>query len=85
MSLDGQLRTLAERRIGTLVIAEADRLNRQQQDQRHRWVTQHPLKQVIATVSEPLFPLVVRNVFSAALFQLNPTSLLIEAVSSEIV
>jgi len=86
VSLDRQLRTLAERRVGTLVIAEADRLNRQQQDQLHRWVTQHPLKQVIATASKPLFPLVVRNVFSAALFfQLNPTSLLIEAVSSELV
>jgi replication-associated recombination protein RarA len=84
--LDRQLRTLAERQIGTLVIAEADQFNRQQQDQLHRWVTQHPLTQVIATASEPLFPLVVRNVLSAPLFfQLNPTSLLIEAVLSELV
>lgn len=74
--------TLPERAIGTLVLHDANRLNPRQQDQLHRWIDLHPLEQVIATASEPLFPLVVRNAFSAVLFfRLNVMSLMIDAES----
>jgi hypothetical protein len=74
--------SLSEHAIATLVIHDANRLNRTQQDQLYRWVNLHPLKQVIATASEPLFPLMVRNVFSAELFfRLNAMSVLIDEAS----
>ena len=78
--------TLPEDAIGTLILHDAHRLSPRQQDQLHRWIDVHPLNQVIATTAEPLFPLVVRNSFSAALFfRLDAMSLRIEEVSPEVV
>jgi len=73
---------LADRGIATLVIHDANRLGRTQQDQLYRWINLHPLKQVIATASEPLFPLMVRNAFSAELFfRLNVMSVMVDEAS----
>jgi hypothetical protein len=86
VSVRAERLTLPEAAIGTLVLHDANRLSPSQQDQLHRWVDMHPLNRVIATTSEPLFPLVVRNMFSAVLFfRLNVMSLMIEEASPEIV
>ena len=75
---------LAERAIGTLVIHDAHRLSQPQQHQLHSWLTQHPLKQVILTAPEPLFPLFLRNAFDDALFfRLNMKLVVIENASFE--
>ena len=86
VSVRAERLTLPETAIGTLVLHDANRLDATQQDQLHRWLDVHPLSQVIATSSQPLFPLVVRNSFSAVLFfRLNVRSLMIEEASPEAV
>jgi hypothetical protein len=77
---------LAERGIGTLVLHDANRLTPAQQHELHCWLVRHPLKQVILTASERLFPLVLRNTFDADLFfQLNVRLVVIESVSADVV
>jgi len=72
--------------IGTLVIHDADRLGREEQNQLHSWVNQHAEKQLVTTASESLFSLVARNMFSDTLFyRLNAMSLIVEEASAEIV
>jgi len=86
VSVRAEQLTLPDASVGTLVLHDANRLSPGQQDQLHRWVDVHPLNRVIATTSEPLFPLVVRNTFSAVLFfRLNVMSLMIEEASPELV
>jgi hypothetical protein len=86
VSLRADRLRLPERLIGTLVLHDANRLSPAQQEEWRRWVDLHPQKQVIATASEPLFPLMVRNAFSSVLFfQLNFMSLMIDGTSAAVV
>jgi len=74
----GRLAVLPQR-IGTLVVHDADRLSRDQQAELHSWLNRHADKQVITIAMEPLFSLVVRNLFSDVLFyRLNAVSLIVD-------
>jgi hypothetical protein len=60
---------LPETAVGTLVLHDADRLTRLDQDRVYGWLScAVDAPQVITTTSVPLFPLVMRNAFSDALF-----------------
>jgi hypothetical protein len=69
--------TLPDPPVGTLVLCDAEFLNRVAQRRLYAWLlrtSSHP--QVITTASVPLFPLVIRNAFDDALFyRLNTVAL----------
>ena len=60
---------LPHRSVGTLLLHDADRLTREEQEQMFGWIScAPPPVQVVTAASVPLFPLVVRQHFSEALF-----------------
>src|SRR5690242_19727745 len=71
---------LPNRMVGALVIHDAERLGRDEQERLFGWMSYASGRtQVITTTSLPLFPLVVRNEFSEPLFyRLNEVCFVLE-------